>query len=1213
MVEIKAKVGDKVSIKGNDYYKVVDEDNMEYVVPASQFGILERDKLFDGYHKFVKSYNEKSEKSFLSLLNPNYVIGKEYSFLIKSISKGEKGTFFILHSEYNDQLTVPAKIWQLDNKEISCQIVGYKKGLPILRNIDLFNSVWTIGTRREFEISGFGSFTDKSNESCASLIVNVGSTTKHVRCCSWQTSELWPFTTIWCKIVGIDFEGLPNLVVDDSRHPIFKVNDYHNFEIVDCKDILFKKIMTKSIVVKDSLGCLHDVLALRNQENLIKTGEIIECKIEKIATRITLRQTAAGDPYFYPFDAIISDVTALKKFVVPYIENRNEYQNLYNQYNSKSAFWVFTFCNVVIPKIKSDLLKRKDYHELLEVIQLHSSMEKWILSKGILKAFRNDDERKSIKIKIEKLIENNGIETKIINIILKLEVSSFLEQQLNKVNYRELYYLFRYSEISLIDEIIIFKILSAHDEHVSNIDRFYLQRISSSISTGIVRIKPRALKDYFVLSKTPEEPTGISTYYNWFHNLIKISQICEDFAEASYLIGKLYRFNAIYEKAYECRTKLLYNAFYVLSHEKLSHHIPTKIENRNIKIDLARVKPNPNLREERFDVSPAVKKAKVTEKHFAGYNIKIDNINGYLPTQNIFDHALKKFKFKVLDWETNVSVELYSREFNYLVASQLPFDSEYFYCKNLKELNLPKSGEVIFGTVKEIQYYGIFFYTEYGDSLLRKQNISNAHFDFDDIPLLFKVGDRIPLYVLAANSDRVELSFKHLHLTEYKQYYYNFFELYENEHSSNSEPRINDDYDYKIEVEKGFIFEEYAINQYEIGDKIKYLEFAKIFFSNTKNARSYLLNIYIEYFKALLKLDELLIDYSFTKYQAFKADVLEIKDKVEAKTIENYPESRNLLFFIDILNLFNSTHDEDLDLLFNIIRKPTNEYDSLLKVVAKTVLSNNLIISESSSYSKAELDTYTVKNLRRIRRYILHGVLSLEESIEDKVQLELQRKRFYWKNIIDLDEGEKLEFKSTFITPVPDNKMKSIILALEQELSETENARQREGILKRIDELKGLTAQKRIMHSALKTLVAFANTSGGTLLIGVSDDKNIFGIEQDYKSFKKGQPRDEFGKFFDASIKEYIGNSFSSNYLTKEFLKFPEGDILIVTVKPSKEEIFLLKDENGKKCENLYVRNLSSSEKLEGVELAKFIKNKFQHLISTYEVEITSPNVSITS
>jgi Putative DNA-binding domain len=237
---------------------------------------------------------------------------------------------------------------------------------------------------------------------------------------------------------------------------------------------------------------------------------------------------------------------------------------------------------------------------------------------------------------------------------------------------------------------------------------------------------------------------------------------------------------------------------------------------------------------------------------------------------------------------------------------------------------------------------------------------------------------------------------------------------------------------------------------------------------------------------------------------------------------------------------------------------------------------------------------FSLKNLKVIRNYIENGVFSLAETKEDKLARELEEKRIYWEGRINQDEGENLEFKSTLITPVPDSEKLKIIQKLEKELESVDDERKK-GIKVKIDELKGDTAQKRITHSAFKTISAFANTNGGVLLIGVSNDKSIYGLEKDYQYFKKEseQNRDGFGKFLDSKLKSYFGDSFSSQYLKKDFLNFPEGDILIIEVKESLEEIFLLRDENDNISPGLlYVRNLSSTDKLEGIELAKFIKQR---------------------
>ena len=80
-------------------------------------------------------------------------------------------------------------------------------------------------------------------------------------------------------------------------------------------------------------------------------------------------------------------------------------------------------------------------------------------------------------------------------------------------------------------------------------------------------------------------------------------------------------------------------------------------------------------------------------------------------------------------------------------------------------------------------------------------------------------------------------------------------------------------------------------------------------------------------------------------------------------------------------------------------------------------------------------------------------------------------------------------------------------------------------------------------------------------------------------------------------VRNYIGDSFSS-LISRKFLKFPDGDVLIVKVEQSSNEVFLLKNDEGKYCDQLFIRNLSSSKELIGSELAKFIKNRYAGQLS---------------
>lgn len=129
---------------------------------------------------------------------------------------------------------------------------------------------------------------------------------------------------------------------------------------------------------------------------------------------------------------------------------------------------------------------------------------------------------------------------------------------------------------------------------------------------------------------------------------------------------------------------------------------------------------------------------------------------------------------------------------------------------------------------------------------------------------------------------------------------------------------------------------------------------------------------------------------------------------------------------------------------------------------------------------------------------------------------------------------------------------------------------------------------KEIELACLKTIAAFLNTSGGVLLIGVEDNRNIIGLNKDFKSFKKPDKLDEFQKHLDNLIANFFDNSFFS--LIK--IKFPKLDdkmICMIEVKQSNKPVLLNNKEN-----DFYIRRTGSTVKLNKLEMMGYIKNKWQ-------------------
>ncbi|MBO4357654.1 MAG: ATP-binding protein [Candidatus Methanomethylophilaceae archaeon] len=150
--------------------------------------------------------------------------------------------------------------------------------------------------------------------------------------------------------------------------------------------------------------------------------------------------------------------------------------------------------------------------------------------------------------------------------------------------------------------------------------------------------------------------------------------------------------------------------------------------------------------------------------------------------------------------------------------------------------------------------------------------------------------------------------------------------------------------------------------------------------------------------------------------------------------------------------------------------------------------------------------------------------------------------------IIASGESEKLEFKSTITT----------------------NIRTGEN-------------DKRMEKAVLKSIVAFLNTSGGILMIGVSDDGSIYGVDEN--AFDN---RDKMNLHLTHMISSKIGDEFFP-YISFRLIDMEDGKAIIrVDCSKCKKPVFL---KDGK-TEEFYVRSGPSSVELIGSNLVNYVNNK---------------------
>lgn len=157
------------------------------------------------------------------------------------------------------------------------------------------------------------------------------------------------------------------------------------------------------------------------------------------------------------------------------------------------------------------------------------------------------------------------------------------------------------------------------------------------------------------------------------------------------------------------------------------------------------------------------------------------------------------------------------------------------------------------------------------------------------------------------------------------------------------------------------------------------------------------------------------------------------------------------------------------------------------------------------------------------------------------------------EEIIEADESLELEFKATFQWDVKEGKQ-----------------------------------NKDLQKSVLKTLAAFMNTEGGTLVIGVTDDKGIHGLEDDLTLTRNSVD------VFEQNVLSAFSNTIGVAYVQHLSIRFADAaggkKVCVIEAAPSPEPVFL--EFQGK--HEFYVRRGNASVALNPSEQHTYIRQHFK-------------------
>lgn len=129
-----------------------------------------------------------------------------------------------------------------------------------------------------------------------------------------------------------------------------------------------------------------------------------------------------------------------------------------------------------------------------------------------------------------------------------------------------------------------------------------------------------------------------------------------------------------------------------------------------------------------------------------------------------------------------------------------------------------------------------------------------------------------------------------------------------------------------------------------------------------------------------------------------------------------------------------------------------------------------------------------------------------------------------------------------------------------------------------------------IEQMIVKSVAGFMNAQGGTLLIGVTDAGEVFGIERDLKTLGSKQNRDGFELWLTGLLDNALGPTGTSR-VSISFEEFPQGMVCRIDVRPGNKPTFV---RGGNREADLYVRLNNSTRLLNTSDALDYVSSRWR-------------------
>lgn len=158
-----------------------------------------------------------------------------------------------------------------------------------------------------------------------------------------------------------------------------------------------------------------------------------------------------------------------------------------------------------------------------------------------------------------------------------------------------------------------------------------------------------------------------------------------------------------------------------------------------------------------------------------------------------------------------------------------------------------------------------------------------------------------------------------------------------------------------------------------------------------------------------------------------------------------------------------------------------------------------------------------------------------------------------WRTLLETEENENLEFKSTFRWDLRNKKV-----------------------------------NRNLEKAVMKTMAAFLNSGGGQLVLGVDDSKTIVGLNEDFATLGK-ENADGFENHFSHVFRNMLGAEFRQ-FVHLCWIKAQGKECCIVQVSPASQPVYLRTEDH----EEFYIRAGNGTTSLKFSEANAYIESRFR-------------------